>query len=102
MSCITRKAYYRQDGTYVRSHQVCQKKKVRIGPLVKGDLTQFGFHFANSAADRRVSLHLAIMKYNALSIFRKLNAIAVLQKNRNPTISKKAKADANWIRNNYM
>lgn len=108
----TRKAYYRADGTYVSASKikpVCimdtgnpGKGPNIIGKMRKGELTQFGYHLSSNATDRRKALTKAIKRYDALSVFRKINAISILQKNTNPTYSNKARADANWISKNYL
>ena len=72
-----------------------------IGPLHKGDLTQFGYKANISSVKRHVALKLAIQKYGALSVWRKVNAIYVLSKNRYPELSAKYNIDRNWIMNNF-
>ena len=108
----TRKAYYRADGTYVSASKVkpvCISDKgnpgkgpALIGKMKKGELTQFGYHLSSNATDRRKALTKAIKRYDALSVFRKINAISSLQKNTNPSYSAKARADANWISKNHL
>jgi len=69
-----------------------------IGKMKKGDLTKYGYHLTNSVRSRHIALNKALNHYdNDLSVYRKLNAIAVLQKNTHPALSKIARADANWI-----
>ena len=51
---------------------------------------------------RRKSLKCAVKKYGALSTFRKLNAIAILNKNRSSELSKKMIKDRNWVKKTYM
>src|ERR1700756_3991115 len=101
MNCIQRKAYYRADGTYVRAH-LCQRKQVPIGTLREGNLSQYGYHLANTAAQRRYSLLFAIEAFGATSVFRKLDALSNLQKNRSLLNSKKARGDANWVLTNFL
>ena len=72
-----------------------------IGPLRKGTLRSFGYGSNNSASERHSALKKAVKSEGALSIFRKLNAVATLNKNTNPTLSKKFLADRNWVRNNF-
>lgn len=107
----TRKAYYRADGTYVSASKVKPvcitdqgnpgKGLALIGKMKKGELTQFGYHLSSNVTYRRKALTKAIKRYDALSVFRKINAISILQKNTNPSYSAKARADANWISKNY-
>ena len=68
-----------------------------------GELTKFGYHLSNSSKSRHIALGKALKHYhNDLSVFRKINAIAVLQKNTHPGLSKAARADAHWISKNYL
>ena len=109
----TRKGYRRKDGTYVGPSRVpasCIKdvgKKGKgipvIGKLTEGDLTQYGYHIKEAdLGKRRTSLMKAGQKFSPLSVFRKLNALAILNKNTNPTYSKRARADARWVSRNYL
>jgi hypothetical protein len=77
-------------------------KKNIIGPLRKGTLTHFGYKSTSSAESRHRALHKAVKSEGALSIFRKLNAIATLNKNRNPSLSRKFISDRNYVKNKYM
>lgn len=100
MTCIIRSGYIRKDGVIVKPTFVCTK--TLIGPLKKGTLTQFGYSLEQTAAVRRQSVKKAVKKYGALAIFRKLNAVATLQKNSSPENSKKFKADATWLKKEYL
>lgn len=110
----TRKAYTRSDGTHVKATRVAAScvpdrgtvgrgKKVVKTPLKKGELKMFGYSVSEPAADRRHALSLAIRHYgDATSVFRKVNLLATFQKNTNPVMSRKFKADANWISKMYL
>lgn len=76
-------------------------KKGYIGKLHKGDLTQFGYKAHISSEKRHEALKLAIKQYGALSVWRKINAIYVLSKNRYPALSAKYNVDRNWIMKNF-
>lgn len=102
MSCVQRKAYYRADGTYVRAHKVCRKSKVRIGPLKRGSLTEFGYHLDLDQMDRQHALVGAMYEYGPLEVFHKVHALAVLQKNKQPGNARIAKGDAKWISENFL
>ena len=45
------------------------------------------------------SLNKALGEYSSLSLFRKLNAVYVLNKNRDKKRAATFKADANWVKN---
>ena len=79
-----------------------KSRKNVIGPLKKGNLTNCGYRVKNTMKDRRKTLKCAVKKYGGLSVFRKLNAISILNKNRNPEVSRKTKKDRNWIKKTYL
>jgi hypothetical protein len=73
-----------------------------IGKLRKGDLTQFGYKANDPPITRRAALRLAVAKYGALSVFRKLNAVAVYNKLKNPEATAAFTADRYWVRMEYL
>jgi hypothetical protein len=74
-----------------------------IGPLRKGDLSQFGYdHVTRTSEGRRhLALAKAVHEYGALSVWRKLNAVYVYTRNTAPASSAIFKADRNWIYTHY-
>lgn len=70
--------------------------------LKKGTLTQFGYTMKKSKVKRHKSLKNAIKTIKPLSIYRKLNALYVLNKNRNPKTAKLFKDDAEWLKNKLV
>ena len=82
-----------------------RKMKTRkniIGPLKKGELKKCGYATKKTMKLRRKSLKCAVKKYGALSTFRKINVLAILNKNRNPELSQQIIKDRNWIKKTYM
>ena len=80
------------------------RKNIKSGAkktIKKGDLTQFGYKAHISSEKRHEALKLAIKQYGALSVWRKINAIYVLSKNRYPALSAKYNVDRNWIMKNF-
>lgn len=77
------------------------KSPVRI-PLKQGKLREFGYSSKNTKFDRQRSLERATEEYGATSVFKKLNALMILNKNRNPSLSTKFKQDRDWVKNNLM
>ncbi len=71
-----------------------------IGPLRKGELTQFGYEHVLklSEKDRHAALTKAVEAYGPLSVWRKLNAVAVYTRRISPASSQIFKADMDWIR----
>ena len=77
-------------------------RKVRFGTLKKNDLKQFGYSTSQPFSIRTHALELAVKKYGALSVFRKLNAVFVLTKNRAPGASAVFKMDRDWVHKQFM
>ena len=69
----------------------------KIGILAKGTLSKFGYKAAASDRVRRAALVKAIAAYGPLVVFRKLGAIMVLQKRRNPTLSNIYRANRDFV-----
>ena len=67
--------------------------------LEKGTLSKFGYSMKNSQQSRHKSLKKAIKKGDPLSIYRRLNALYVLNKNKHPENAKIFKDDAEWLKN---
>jgi len=66
--------------------------------LVRGTLRDLGYSIHLPERERREILKKAVKRYGGLSVFRKLNAVATLQKRTNPTIARKFKRDAEWVK----
>lgn len=75
-----------------------------IGKLRKGDLTKYGYQnvIQLSTEKRKKILKKCVEEYGPISIFRKLNAVYIYNKNTNPKISEIFKRDRDWIRKKYM
>ena len=89
-------------GTAYRVGPTCVKNRGVIGPLKKGALTDKGYDSTESASQRHVALAKAVGAYGRLSTLRKLNAVAVLNKNTSPARSKTFKTDRNWVKKTYF
>jgi hypothetical protein len=74
-----------------------------IGPLREGELSQFGYSGVAklSEARRHAALKLAVGKFGALTVIRKLNAVAVYTKNTSPKVSRIFRSDMAWIRREF-
>lgn len=70
---------------------------VRIGPLKSGTLGNHGYKSSLSATQRHTALRKAIKAHGKDTVIRKLNAVAVLNKNRSPTLSATFRADQQWV-----
>ena len=69
--------------------------------LEKGTLTKFGYSMKNTEQSRHKSLKKAIKSIKPLSIYRRLNALYVLNKNKHPDNAKIFKDDAEWLKTKF-
>lgn len=72
-----------------------------IGKLRKGELIKYGYQYRLSDSLRHAALKNAIKRYGALSVFRKLDAVAKLSMRTAPDASEIFKKDRNWVRSHY-
>lgn len=82
----------------------CNTKKFKCNILFhleKGTLSKFGYSMKNTMKKRHISLKRAIKKIEPLSVYRKLNALYVLNKNKHPKNAHIFKKDAEWIKKLY-
>jgi len=67
--------------------------------LKKGELTKFGYHADLSDADRHTALQKALdSAMPPLSLYRKLMAVYVLNKNRDKRRAKTYRKDSEWVK----
>ncbi len=104
-----RKSYTKKSGTRVKGGLVAPKCiKSRTGRphgqqlfvLEKGSLATSGYKNVENlgAADRHRALKKACKKMGALSVYRMLMAVALVNRNVNPKLSKVFMKDAEWIK----
>ena len=79
-----------------------ENQSVGIGPLKRNELGKYGYSTFVNENKRDSALHKAVQEYGALSVFRKLNAVAVYNKNRSPRSSEIAKKDRDFVKQTYM
>jgi hypothetical protein len=72
-----------------------------IGKLRKGELIKYGYQYRLSDSLRQTALKKAIKHYGALSVYRKLDAVAKLSVRTAPDASNIFIRDRNWIRENF-
>ena len=70
--------------------------KVRIKIKRKNDLKQYGYAVKASLVVRRRAIQQAVRQYGSLSVYRKLNALYVMNKNRAPHTAAVFKRDRNF------
>jgi hypothetical protein len=111
-SPYVRRSYVRKSGSPVRRSIVPSgcirdlgkkgKGSPLIPPLKAGELKHYGYSTLLPQEERRASLKRASRDLTPLSVFRKLNAVATLTRNTNPTKYKKFIADRDWVRRELM
>jgi hypothetical protein len=72
-----------------------------IGKLRKGELVKYGYQYRLSDSLRHEGLKRAIKRYGALSVYRKLDAVAKLSLRTAPDAAKIFSMDRDWIKDNY-
>ncbi len=74
-----------------------------IGPLRKGDLDRFGYSNVTEMSEgrRHLALAAAVRAYGSLTVWRKLNAVAIYTRRTSPASSRVFKADRDWVRAHY-
>lgn len=105
---IRRKGYsYVRDGKRVRVPSTCIKDRGKPGkgpkvipPLKKGALEKFGYHTDESADKRHKALAKSVKKVGYAETIRRLNAVRVLNKNTNPSLSRLFTRDMHWVQDN--
>lgn len=84
----------KRNNTKYKTHHKCNV----LFHLEKGTLSKFGYSMKKSQVIRHRSLKKAIQSEKPLSIYRKLNALYVLNKNKHPENAKIFKDDAEWVK----
>jgi len=80
--------------------QRCMSTKTKIIPA--GTLSKYGYHGKEPEKIRREALVKAIKEYGHSVVTHKLNAVSILQKNKNPALSKIFRDDMIWVKENYQ
>ena len=101
----TRKAYTRKTRAHVAETKVRPTSCIRgyqgpgkgIGTLKKGALSRYGYGTSKTARSRHIALNAAVKYDGALTVYRRLNALATYTKRTAPTTSKAARADRAYI-----
>jgi hypothetical protein len=78
-----------------------KKQGKGIGPLRKGEMTRFGYSSKDSVEKRRLALKKAVTELGALSVFRKLDAVAKLSLRVAPDSSRIFVGDRDWVKKTF-
>jgi len=109
-AAYTRKAYTRKDGIRVKGTRVASRcirdqgkpgKGKRLFTLKKGMLTKYGYSTRAIQAERHSALIRAMKDASTGYIWKRLNAIEILNRNTNPEVAAKIKRDMDWLRAKY-
>jgi hypothetical protein len=92
----------RVDATCVKNRGLPGKGVAKgIGKLRKGELIKYGYQYRLSDSLRQTALKRAIKQYGALSVYRKLDAVAKLSVRTASDASKIFIRDRNWVKDNF-
>lgn len=72
-----------------------------FGKLRKGELIKYGYQYRLSDSLRQTALKKAIKRFGALSVYRKLDAVAKLSLRTAPDASKIFGRDRDWVMENF-
>ena len=105
---FTRRSSGKRAGTGTRVASRCiqnmgapGKGVQRIGTLKKGLLSKYGYKAKLGVSERHIALKKAVAAYGALSVLRKLNAVAVYTRRTAPAVSAVFKSDMKWVRASF-
>jgi len=90
------------DATCVKNRGLPGKGVAKgIGKLRKGELIKYGYQYRLSDSLRQTALKREIKQYGALSVYRKLDAVAKLSVRTASDASKIFIRDRNWVKDNF-
>ena len=75
-------------------------KKKQLFVLEKGTFGKYGYHDVAhmTRQERHKALHKALKDIPPLTVYRKLNAVYLVNRNTNPNISATFKKDSEWVK----
>lgn len=79
-----------------------KRGQLGIGPLRRGELIQFGYSYHLDSSARHKSLEKAIKQFGALSVYRKLDAVAKLALRQAPRAAHVFAEDRDWVRDTHV
>jgi hypothetical protein len=99
---LNRGTTYRVKASCIKNRGNPGKGPAVIGPLKQGDLKDAGYDHSDLAEKRHMALIKAVSLYGPLSTYRKLNAIAVLNKNVGPSRARIYLTDRDWVKKMFL
>jgi hypothetical protein len=79
-----------------------RKGTTGIGPLRKGELIKYGYSYRLPESERHAALKRAIHAYSAISVYRKLDAVAKYSVRTAPDASNVFTKDRDWVYSQYV
>ena len=76
--------------------------RIDTSKLDKLSLTKYGYSSKGKLTERREALKKAVKKYGHEKVWKKLNLVGILNKNRSPATSRVFIADKNWLKRTYF
>ena len=70
--------------------------------MPKGGLIKYGYSSKVSLKARRFALRKAVKAEGPTRVYKRLNLVMIYNINKNPAVSKKFRADRNWVKRTYM
>jgi hypothetical protein len=68
----------------------------------KNSLGKYGYKTSLNVTQRHTALEKAIKAYGAHSVWSKLNAVSILNKNRSPKTANVFTSDKNWVKRTHL
>lgn len=99
-SVAVQESKLRPEGVCPNNYKALKSKKKQLIPLREGTLRKHGYATDLPKAKRHAALKKAVKAEDWLKVFRKLNAVAIYNKNR-PKLHKVFLADRDWVKSEY-
>ncbi len=97
----TRRSMKRSRRSRRSQHRSQHRSRVRIIVSKEHSLSKHGYSTTKSSSERHRSLSKAVKEYGYGPIMKKLNAVYVLNRNKNPKMADKMQSDKIWLRKTY-
>lgn len=76
--------------------------RIDTSKLDKCSLSKYGYSSKVKLVERREALKKAVKAYGHEKVWKKLNLVGILNKNRSPATSRVFVADKNWLKRTYF
>lgn len=76
--------------------------RIDTSKLDKCSLSKYGYSTKVKLVERREALKKAVKAYGHEKVWKKLNLVGILNKNRSPSTSRVFVADKNWLKRTYF